>query len=316
METKANNVLIGLFTLGVIAAILLFILWASKYSSEGTYKEYDIVFKEAVTGLSVGGVVEYNGIEVGGVRDLKLSPGDARQVIARVRVRLDTPVKVDTRVELALQSFATGVAFIQFSGGKPGSPLLIQTDRNHVPVIVASESSFQKLLNSSEDIATTLNDVLNNIKQVLSDENAKRISKSLENVQSLTDTLAGQREEIAGLIKSARDASDRLDKTLAMAQKTMGTVNTQLGGKLPGMMDHLDRAVAQLDAFTKHADATLQENRGAINNFANQGLAQLGPTLVQMRQVLRQINLLTSQLQENPAGYLLGRTKPQEFEPK
>jgi len=58
------------------------------------------------------------------------------------------------------------------------------------------------------------------------------------------------------------------------------------------------------------------ENRGAIDSFSNQGLAQLGPTLAQMRQVLRQINRLTSQLQENPTGYLLGRTKPQEFQPK
>jgi phospholipid/cholesterol/gamma-HCH transport system substrate-binding protein len=316
VETKANHVLIGLFTLGVIAAILLFILWASKYSAEGTFHEYDIVFNEAVTGLSVGGVVEYNGIEVGNVRALKLSPSDARKVIARVRVRDDTPIKVDTRAELALQSFATGVAFIQFSGGKPGSALLTQTDPQHVPVIVASESSFQHLLNSSEDIATTLNDVLMNIKQVLSDENAKRISKTLANVQSLTDTLAAQREDLATLIKSARDASDHLNRTLAMAEKTMGTVNTQLGGKLPGIVEHLDRTMAQLDSFTKNADAMLAANRGAIDSFSNQGLAQLGPTLTQMRQVLRQINRLTSQLQENPAGYLLGRDKPQEFQPK
>jgi len=316
VETKANHVLIGLFTLGVIAAILLFILWASKYSAQGTFHEYDIVFNEAVTGLSVGGVVEYNGIEVGNVRSLKLEPNDARKVIARVRVKDDTPIKVDTRVELALQSFATGVAFIQFSGGKPNSALLTQTDPQHVPVIVASESSFQHLLNSSEDIATTLNDVLTNIKAILSDDNAKRISKTLSNVQALTDTLAAQREDLATLIKSARDASDHLNKTLAMAEKTMGTVNTQLGGKLPGMVDHLDRTMAQLDSFTKNADAMLAANRGAIDSFSNQGLAQLGPTLTQMRQVLRQINRLTTQLQENPAGYLLGRDKPQEFQPK
>jgi len=316
VETKANHVLIGLFTIGVIAAILLFILWASKYSAEGTFHEYDIVFNEAVTGLSVGGVVEYNGIEVGNVRSLKLEPNDARKVIARVRVKDDTPIKVDTRVELALQSFATGVAFIQFSGGKPNSALLTQTDPQHVPVIVASESSFQHLLNSSEDIATTLNDVLTNIKAILSDDNAKRISKTLSNVQALTDTLAAQREDLATLIKSARDASDHLNKTLAMAEKTMGTVNTQLGGKLPGMVDHLDRTMAQLDSFTKNADAMLAANRGAIDSFSNQGLAQLGPTLTQMRQVLRQINRLTTQLQENPAGYLLGRDKPQEFQPK
>jgi phospholipid/cholesterol/gamma-HCH transport system substrate-binding protein len=185
-----------------------------------------------------------------------------------------------------------------------------------VPVLVASESSFQHLLNSSEDIATTLNDVLTNIKNILSSDNAQHISKTLANVQDLTDTLAAQREDIASLIKSANEASAHLDRTLATAEKTMGAVNQQLGGKLPGMVDHLDRTLAQLDSFTKDADATLAANRGAIDSFSNQGLAQLGPTLAQMRQVLRQINYLTSQLQENPAGYLLGRNKPQEFQPK
>jgi phospholipid/cholesterol/gamma-HCH transport system substrate-binding protein len=316
VETKANHVLIGLFTLGVIAAVLLFILWASKYSSQGTFHEYDIVFKESVTGLSVGAVVQYNGIEVGNVRNLKLAPNDARQVIARVRVRADTPIKVDTKAELALQSFATGVAFIQFSGGKPDSPMLVQTDRDHVPVIVAQESSFQKLLNSSEGIAQTANDVLQHINSILSEENTQRISKTLANIQSVTDTLAAQRADIATLIKSARDATDHLNRALASAEKTLGTVDGQLGKKLPGMMEHLDHSLAQLDSLTKNSDAMIKDNRGAINNFANQGLGQLGPTLAQMRQVLRDISRLTTRLQENPTGYLLGRDKPQEFQPK
>jgi phospholipid/cholesterol/gamma-HCH transport system substrate-binding protein len=316
VETKANHVLIGLFTLAVIAAILLFILWASKYSAEGTFHEFDIVFNESVTGLSVGGVVEYNGIEVGNVRNLKLEPNDARKVIARIRVSDDTPIKVDTRVELALQSFATGVAFIQLSGGKPESALIRQTDPHHVPVLVASESSFQHLLNSSEDIATTLNDVLTNIKNILSSDNAQHIGKTLANLQALTDTLAAQRDGIASLIKSANQASAHLDATLASAEKIMGQVNQQLGGKLPGMVDHLDHTLTQLDSFTKDADAMLAADRGAIDNFSNQGLAQLGPTLAQMRQVLRQVDSLVSQLQANPAGYLLGRNKPKEFQPK
>ena len=316
METKANHVLIGAFTLGLIAAILLFILWASKYSSKDSFHEYDIVFREAVTGLSVGSVVQYNGIEVGNVRDLKLSPEDARQVIARVRVRADTPIKVDTEVELALQSLATGVAFIQFTGGKPDSPLLKQTDPEHVPVMIAHESAFQKLLNSSEGIAKTLSDVLDHINRILSEENTQHIGKTLANLQAITDTIASQRQDIAALIKSSRESTERLDRALGSAEKTFATVDSQLGQRLPGVMTHLEHTMAQLDSLTKAADDTLKGNRNAIDSFVNQGLAQLGPTLTQMRQVLREVNRLTAQLQENPAGYLLGRNKPQEFEPK
>ena len=67
METKANYVLIGAFTLGVVAFLLLFALWAARWSSQQAWDFYDVVFTEAVTGLSEGASVQYNGIAVGTV---------------------------------------------------------------------------------------------------------------------------------------------------------------------------------------------------------------------------------------------------------
>jgi phospholipid/cholesterol/gamma-HCH transport system substrate-binding protein len=318
METKANHVLIGAFTLALIATILLFILWASKYATKDAYHEYDILFRESVTGLSVGGVVQYNGIEVGNVRDLHLSPKDPSQVIARVRLKANTPVKVDTVAKLELQGLATGISFIQLSGGTPNSPLLYTSanDDEHVPMIVASQSGFAKLLNSSEGIAKTATDVLAHINSMLSEENVKHISNTLANLDSLSTSIAGQRQDIAALIKSARTSLEKLDRTMESADKTMATVNGQFGQKLPGMMDHLDRTLAQLDSLSKNADAIVRDNRGAIDSFANQGLAQLGPTLAQLRQTLREINRLAGRMQNNPAGFLLGHEQQQEFEGK
>ena len=50
METKANYMLIGAFTLAAAAFLLLFGLWAAKYSSERDWQEYQVVFTEPVTG--------------------------------------------------------------------------------------------------------------------------------------------------------------------------------------------------------------------------------------------------------------------------
>ena len=54
METKANYVLIGAFTLATAVFLLLFGLWAAKYSSERDWQEYLVVFTEPVTGLTEG----------------------------------------------------------------------------------------------------------------------------------------------------------------------------------------------------------------------------------------------------------------------
>ena len=110
METKANYVLIGAFTLVVAAFLLLFGLWAAKFSSERDWREYRVVFTEPVTGLTEGSSVQYNGIAIGTVETLDLDPKDPRRVIAKLKVKAGTPVKVDTRAKLSITGL-TGVPF-------------------------------------------------------------------------------------------------------------------------------------------------------------------------------------------------------------
>ena len=130
METRAHYILIGAFTLGLGAAALLFGLWMSRATLDSDYRLYDIVFQEAVAGLSVGSPVQYSGIRVGEVERLTLDPEDPRQVWARVRVVSTAPVKVDTTARLALLNI-TGSSSIALSQGLPSSPLL--TADNDVP---------------------------------------------------------------------------------------------------------------------------------------------------------------------------------------
>src|SRR3954468_9414682 len=134
METRAHHVIIGAFAIGVFALAMAFVLWLSKSRIDQEFALYDIIFNEAVTGLSKGGLVQYNGIKVGEVVQLTLAKDDPRKVIARIRLDADTPIKQDTRAKLGLQG-VTGVAFIQLSGGAPSSPPLKPTQDNPVPVI-------------------------------------------------------------------------------------------------------------------------------------------------------------------------------------
>src|SRR5687768_14145434 len=112
METKANYVLIGAFTLLVGVFGLLFALWAANWSSQREWRNYRIIFNEPVTGLTEGSGVRYNGINVGSIETLSLVPDDPRQVVAVVRLQEDTPIKTDTTAKLS-QDGLTGPPFIQ-----------------------------------------------------------------------------------------------------------------------------------------------------------------------------------------------------------
>lgn len=322
METKANHVLIGAFTLAIGAALLLFVLWASRYSADRAWNEYDVVFEEAVTGLSVGGVVQYNGITVGEVRDLSLDPQDPSRVIARIRLDADTPVTTDTVAQLGITGL-TGIAFIQLSGGSAQAPLLHAASDDEVPTIVAKTSALQSLLASSEDIATTVSDVVVRIRKLLSEENMERIGAVIADVEAISDALANERENIGSLVADASEAARTLNATLADAERliarldgTVAKVDSELVDELPQLVDSLDRSLSTLEELTTSANAVVAENREAFATFTNQGLVQVGPAMTELRTTLRELARLVERIEDDPAAFLLGRGQPQEFEPE
>lgn len=177
METRAHHVLIGLFTVIVVVSALLFGLWLAKSSVDSEFKDYEVVFNEAVSGLSRGSSVEYSGIKVGDVVNLRLDPNDPRRVLARVRLSGETPIKQDTQAKLALTGI-TGTSIIQLSGGTPQSPPLTGHD-GEPPVIVAAPSPIARLLNNSDDVMTNINLLLHNANEVFSSDNVQRLSNTL-----------------------------------------------------------------------------------------------------------------------------------------
>ncbi|WP_330968853.1 MlaD family protein [Lysobacter sp. A3-1-A15] len=308
METRANYVLIGAFTIIVSLFLLLFALWAAKYSSEKSWREYAVIFDEPVTGLTKGSNVQYNGISVGTIDQLSLAKDDPRQVIAVLRVQADAPIKADTRAKMSMTGI-TGSPIIQLTGGTPGSPPLADVDDREIPVILTEPSALQ-------NIADTANRLVARLDQVLSEENVERVANTLENIETMTGTVADQREDLRSIIVNARQASEQLNATLATTNQAVQDIDRELVEKLPGLVAKLDSTLANLDRTALSANGILNENRAAISSFANDGLAQLGPTLGELRGLVRDLRRISDRLDNNPAGSLLGRDAPKEFEPE
>lgn len=309
METKANYVLIGAFTLVVAAFLLVFGLWAAKYSSDRDWQEYLVVFTEPVTGLSEGSSVQYNGIAVGTVETLALDAKDPRRVIAKLKVKADVPIKIDTRAKLSITGL-TGVPFIQLTGGSPNAPWLAAgDDRDRIPVIITEASALQ-------NIADTANRLVARMDEVLSEQNVQRIANTLANIESMTGAVAAQREDLRVLIVNARASSEQLAATLKTTNRAVDDIDRELVAKLPALVSKLDSTLTRLDSAAGGANAVINENRAAIHSFANDGLAQLGPTLSELRGLVRDLRRISDRLEGSPARYLLGRDAPKEFEPK
>lgn len=312
METRAHHVLIGLFTVIVVTAALLFGLWLAKSSVDTEFKDYEVVFNEAVSGLSQGSSVQYSGIKVGDVISLRLDPKDPRRVLARIRLAGDTPVKEDTQAKLALTG-VTGTSIIQLSGGTPQSPTLKGKDGN-LPTIVASPSPIARLLNDSEDLMAGVSTLMHNANLMFSAENIERISNTLEYLEQTTGAIADQRGDIRQAMQQlasvGKQANTMLEQTTALMRNANGLLNEH--GK--EALGSAEQAMKSLQESSATLNKLITANQDSLNS-GMQGLNGLGPAVREMRETLSSLRTITTRLEANPSGYLLGSDKTKEFTP-
>ena len=91
METRSNQVLVGSITLGLIAALVVFMIWLSQIGNGGE-KTYDIFFTQSVEGLAKGSQVTFSGVPVGQIESINLVPNSPQFVRVRININDDTPI--------------------------------------------------------------------------------------------------------------------------------------------------------------------------------------------------------------------------------
>jgi phospholipid/cholesterol/gamma-HCH transport system substrate-binding protein len=312
METRAHHVLIGLFTVIVVAAALLFGLWLAKSSVDTAFKDYEVVFNEAVTGLSRGSAVQYSGIKIGDVMQLRLDPNDPRRVLAQIRVTGETPIKRDTQAKLALTGI-TGTSIIQLSGGTPQSPPLVGED-GKLPIIIASPSPIARLLNDSNDLMSSINQLLHNANTMFSAENVRNISRTLDHLEQTTGAIADQRDDIRQTLKQLGQVGKQASATLEQTAALMRNANSLLNSDGKQMFSSAEQAMKSLQQSSATINSLLNDNNRSLDS-GMQGLGELGPAVRELRDTLTSLRAISRRLEANPSGYLLGSDKNKEFEP-
>ena len=305
MEPRAHHVLIGLFTVLMAAAALGFALWLNNASSDQELRDFDVIFNEAVSGLSQGSVVQYSGIKVGDVVSLRLDPDDPRKVRAHIRVDGNTPIKQDTRARLSITGI-TGAALIQLHSGTPGSPILESQGAARAEII-ADPSPLSRLMANGEDLVISVTRLLNSANQLFSSSNIERISRTLDNIEQTSASVAEQRDEL-------RQALQQMSTASREAAELMRNTNQLLSGQGRDALTSASRLMASLERSSNTVEQLLTDNRSALDG-GMQGVAELGPTIIELRETLSALRSFARRLEDDPTGYLLRSDTIKEFQP-
>lgn len=312
MEPRAHHVLIGAFTLVACLVAIVFALWLTRAHQQGKVDYYEVVFSEPVRGLSRGGAVLYNGIRIGEVVDLHLNPADLRSAHARIAINADIPVRQDTQARLTLIGI-TGVSAIELSGGSPLSPLLVQPAEGD-PIIHATPSPLTQLLAGGDTLMTNLSELVLSARNILSPENTEKFGRSLEHLETVMASFAGQGDDVKALLQALTQTSAQVQDTLARMSVLVDTGTALLNDEGSATMEHARQAMASFERAAGELAGMINDNQAAVAS-GTRGLGELGPALQALRQTLQSIQEMMRRLDENPTAYLLGRERLPEFEP-
>lgn len=316
MERNANYALVGLSTLILTVALVVFVVWLARLRINAEYDLYDIVFQGPVRGLNEGGEVHFNGIKVGEVSEIALDKFNPRNVIARVRVTEDVPIRVDSYATLEPQGI-TGLNYVQITAGTGTRPLLKDADkprcermglgRDCIPIIRSQRSAISDLLEGGGTVLTRTIEALDRVNRVLSDQNIKTFSASLSDAQAVTAELRERKAIIADAQAAVQRIEEATTEIAALSRATREVVDGDGRRAIKNLAD----AAEEGRAAAKDAREMLGRLQGPTTEFATNGLPQVTAAVIQLQTTAESLERLVNEVQSNPTG-ALGKGKAEE----
>lgn len=290
METRANYVLVGIFTLTAILAAFAFVYWSAAVGDRGETVMLRVRIPGSASGLGRGSFVMFNGIKVGDVRRVYIDVNNPTVAIADTEVDRSTPITKSTKADIGLAGL-TGQANIDLKGADPKEvKLLDQAEaEGKIAEITANPSAVTNLLQTAQDIFSRADKVISELEgfakdvrgpltqtaknaQTFSDalaRNSAGIDKFLESVGGLSEVVSGVSAKLDGTLKAAEGLLNSVDKD--QVKQIVANINTVTGnlketsGQFDRVVKNVDTAVGSINDFAKSTQGTLAKVDGVLD---------------------------------------------------
>jgi len=305
MGTQGRRFRLGLFVLGAGALFFLLLVFILENTFSSERVAYYIVFDENVKGMVVGSKVNFQGVPVGVVCDLRFQDGktlvELRIDPTRARLQNVTKARMD-------RLLVTGQVTIELEGYDesgiplpPGSTIEPKADplsslRGSIPEVVVQATS----------VLSRLDKLLISAENVLGEDNQARVATILDNLVLASEhlrsnTLPAVDSTLAGIQKLTGEGSELVREggefvreggelakgggELVRDARAAIAVLTRLEPQLVGLVSEVEALVREATAFT-----------GSVRTPTQTVLATLRRTLDDVRALARQLKLAPDSL--------------------
>ncbi len=252
METRANYIAVGIFTLVALVAAFAFVYWTSRIGGSGETAIIKVRIPGSAAGLGRGSPVLFNGVRIGDVRSVYFDREEPGVAFADTSVVKSAPITSTTKASIGIQSLA-GLPYIEFSGGNPSEPTIfaLAAEQGRVPSITAEPSAVTNIIDTVESIAVRADKILGDLEVVVTSAR-----------DPLNDTVANISRFSEALSKNA-DGIDAFLKNFSLLAEQLGSASGKLGTTLDSANDlivsidreKIDQTVENIRSFTERIDA-------------------------------------------------------------
>lgn len=275
MESKANYTIVGISVVMLLVGLITSALWLSEGFDRKTYKDYLVFMQEAVSGLSEGSLVKYNGVKVGVVKSIHLDK-NPRLVQLILEIEEGTPITVDTVANLIAQGI-TGTTYLGLSVTSANPTLLKAEPGCRYPVIPYRPSLLFQVENVIADMGKSM-------KSFLSNENAENFKKILDNFQQVSKLLAVNDQAL-------QDTLEQMPKLTSEMRESIARF---------GDMSH-DMSIAG-----KQLNSAMITGKDALDLISQQAVPPAVSLLHRLDVIAGNIEQLSAELRRNPAMLIRG----------
>ncbi len=260
MENRSHALITGFFIILLSIAVGWAAMWFSR--SNVQFNAYLIATQESVSGLSSQSAVHYRGVNIGKVEKIEFNPADSQEILIHIAIDEKVILKNTIYAQLGYQG-VTGLAYIQLNDDGPGISTLPKSVK-----IPMRRSLFDEVAVSGQELLSNVNHLAIKIQQLLNEDNRESISRTLKNVEQITNnfsTVTGQLQPVMRSFADLSGQSETLIKRLDQLLAEVSAVVTKANQK-EGIFDNISLSAQELvNAIPELQNATHGISKSARN---------------------------------------------------
>jgi phospholipid/cholesterol/gamma-HCH transport system substrate-binding protein len=292
VTTKRTQIRVGVFVLAAIALGAIVLATFGGLHLFAHHDRYTVELHDSVLGLETGAGVYFDGIEVGSVEKISVSPNDLGAVRVELSIDAGTPVHTDTVAYVAMAGL-TGLKTIDLRGGSSSTPRMPPGG-----TLAAGETTLDKLERHAEELADQSAKLMQRATAIV--DGAQRVSANLE---AITDPRP-IREIVAQTEQATRTLATASRGVAAMVDEDRVALHDALGSLDAASRSANDLMAHQVAALVGNANDLVGDLRGVVQGNAS----EMRAAMVDLRSASQSFEALAREVRDRPSRLLFSPT--------